>query len=142
MTALYRTSATAWGGREGRVATQDSRLDVKLSIPHGLGGDDGPGTNPEQMFAAGYAACFHAALRSIASGKGLDVSESAVTVSISLVGSVGQRRLDLVADIEVEVPGLDAETAHDLVSATHELCPYSRATRGNIAVSIQVVQGD
>ena len=142
MTALYRTSATAWGGRAGRVATEDSRLDVSLSIPRGLGGDDGPGTNPEQMFAAGYAACFHAALRSIAAGKGLDVSESAVTVSISLLGSVGQRRLDLAADIDVEVPGLDRETADDLVSATHELCPYTRATRGNIAVSLRVVQGD
>jgi Ohr subfamily peroxiredoxin len=137
---IYSTTATAWGGRSGRVTSTDNRLDVQLSSPASMGGDDGPGTNPEQMFAGGYAACFHSALRATAGGRKLDVSESAVSVTISLVGSIKERRLGLAAKIEAEIPGLDPAVARELLEATHQLCPYSVATRGNIPVELVLVE--
>jgi Ohr subfamily peroxiredoxin len=94
------------------------------------------------MFAAGYAACFHSSLRYIASTKGLDVSESAVSVSIALTGSTRERQLDLAAEIEVQLPGLDEAAAAELVQEAHQLCPYSRATNGNMPVMIRIAQDD
>jgi lipoyl-dependent peroxiredoxin len=128
---LYEATSTAWGGRDGHVASDDGRVDLNLSIPKGLGGDDGPGTNPEQLFATGYAACFHSALKLVASQKKLDVTGSAVSVSIALVGSPATG-LDLRAHIEAEIPTLSLDEAKALVEAAHQVCPYSRATRGNI----------
>jgi Ohr subfamily peroxiredoxin len=135
---LYSTTATAWGGREGRVESADKRLEVQLSVPKALGGDDGPGTNPEQMFAAGYAACFHSALRAIARQQKVDVSESAVSVTISMVGSLAEG-IDLAATIEAELPGVERDTALALLAAAHQGCPYSRATRGNIRAELTLV---
>jgi osmotically inducible protein OsmC len=80
--AIYEATATAWGGREGRAASEDGRVDLQLSIPKGMGGDDGPGTNPEQLFATGYAACFHSALKLVARQQKVDVTDSAVSVTI------------------------------------------------------------
>jgi osmotically inducible protein OsmC len=137
---IYSTTATAWGGRQGKVVSSDNRLDLQLSSPKAMGGDDGPGTNPEQMFAAGYAACFHSALRSIAAAKKLDVSDSAVSVTISLVGSLAARELALAARIEAEIPHLDPVAAQALLEATHQLCPYSVATRGNIDSQVILVE--
>jgi lipoyl-dependent peroxiredoxin len=137
---IYSATATAWGGRRGRVLSTDNRLDVTLSSPAAMGGDDGPGTNPEQMFAGGYAACFHSALRSIARRRNLDVSESAVSVTISLVGSVGSGSLGMAARIEAELPGLEHDIARDLLESTHQLCPYSAVTRGNMPVELVVVE--
>jgi osmotically inducible protein OsmC len=137
---IYTATATAWGGRSGRVASTDGRLDVTLSSPAAMGGDDGPGTNPEQMFAGGYAACFHSALRNIARSRKLDVSESAISVTIKLVGSLAERRLAMAATIEAELPGLDKEAARELLEATHQLCPYSVVTRGNMPVELLLTE--
>jgi Ohr subfamily peroxiredoxin len=129
---IYSATSTAWGGREGRVASDDGRVDLALSIPKSMGGDDGPGTNPEQLFAAGYAACFHSALRAIARAERVDVSNSAVSVTVRLVGDLAAGEIGLAARIEAELPGVDYATSQSLLDATHQLCPYSRATRGNI----------
>ncbi|MDP9826852.1 organic hydroperoxide resistance protein [Kineosporia succinea] len=139
--ALYSATSTAWGGREGRAASTDGRVDVSLSMPAGLGGDDGPGTNPEQLFATGYAACFHSALKGAARQQKVDISDSAVSVTISLLGS-RESGLDLAARIEAQIGGVDAETAQRLLEQAHQMCPYSRATRGNISQEVLLVGGD
>jgi lipoyl-dependent peroxiredoxin len=135
MQVLYTSEATAWGGREGRSASSDGNLDVQLVVPKELGGPGGPGTNPEQLFAAGYAGCFHSALKVVARGRKLDVSESAVTVRVGL-GPDDSGGFGLTAEIEAELPGLDREEAIALVEAAHQVCPYSNATRGNIDVNL------
>lgn len=132
---LYHATSTAWGGREGRVASTDGRVDLNLSVSAGLGGDDGPGTNPEELFATGYAACFHNALKLVAGQQKIDVSESAVSVTIALSGGP-KEGFDLSGRIEAELPGLDREAATKLVEAAHQVCPYSRATRDNIDVEV------
>ncbi|MCM3887041.1 organic hydroperoxide resistance protein [Frankia sp. R82] len=137
---LYSATSTAWGGRDGRVASSDNRLDLQLSIPKGLGGDDGPGTNPEQLFATGYAACFHSALKAVARGRKIDVKDSAVSVTVSL--GRDDAGLGLSTRIEAQVPGLDRATAQELLDAAHEMCPYSRATRGNVPAEVVLVDED
>ncbi|WP_163553084.1 organic hydroperoxide resistance protein [Candidatus Frankia alpina] len=140
-TTIYSATSTAWGGREGRVASSDNRVDLQLSIPKGLGGDDGSGTNPEQLFATGYAACFHSALKAVARGKKADVTDSAVSVTIELLrddeGAIG-----LGARIEAQIPGLERATAQELLEAAHAMCPYSRATKGNIPSEVVLVDND
>ncbi|HLS25872.1 MAG TPA: organic hydroperoxide resistance protein [Beutenbergiaceae bacterium] len=137
---MYSTTATSWGGRKGRAVTNDDRLDLDLSVPAEMGGDGGEGTNPEQLFALGWSACFHSALKGAARQQKVDVSESAVSATI------GVRSFDagggLTARIEVEVPGLERDVAQELVDQAHQMCPYSRATRGNIDVDVQLVQGE
>jgi Ohr subfamily peroxiredoxin len=137
--ALYSATSTAWGGREGRVVSSDERLDLQLSIPAAIGGDDGPGTNPEQLFATGWAACFHSALKLVARQQKADVSESAVSVTVGLVMNA-EGAIDITGRIEAELPGLDHATASALVEGAHKVCPYSRATRGNIAVEVSCVE--
>jgi Ohr subfamily peroxiredoxin len=137
--ALYSATSTAWGGREGRVVSSDERLDLQLSIPAAIGGDDGPGTNPEQLFATGWAACFHSALKLVARQQKADVSESAVSVTVGLVMNA-EGAIDITGRIEAELPGLDHATASALVEGAHEVCPYSRATRGNITVEVSCVE--
>ena len=137
--ALYSATSTAWGGREGRVVSSDERLDLQLSIPASIGGDDGPGTNPEQLFATGWAACFHSALKLVARQQKADVSESAVSVTVSLVMNT-EGGFDIAGHIEAELPGLDHATASALVDEAHKVCPYSRATRNNITVEVSSVE--
>jgi Ohr subfamily peroxiredoxin len=137
MDVLYQAEATAWGGREGRVASSDGVLDMQLAIPKEMGGPGGAASNPEQLFAAGYAACFHSALKVVAGQRKADVSESAVTVRIG-IGPNGTGGFGLTAAIEAELPGLDPQVARELVEAAHQVCPYSNATRGNIEVSLDV----
>jgi lipoyl-dependent peroxiredoxin len=139
--AIYSTTATAWGGREGRSATDDGRVDVNLSVPKAMGGDDGPGTNPEQLFATGYAACFHSALKSAARRAKVDLSDSAVSVTISLVGN-RESGIDLAARIEAQIGGLDRDVAEQLLAAAHQGCPYSRATRNNISQEVVLLEND
>ncbi|HEY2428531.1 MAG TPA: organic hydroperoxide resistance protein [Acidimicrobiales bacterium] len=134
---LYTAAATAWGGREGRAASSDGRVDVMLAIPKEMGGS-GEGTNPEQLFATGYAGCFHSALKLVARQRQADVSESAVTVHVSLVAN-GPADFGIGAAIEAEMPGLDRATAQELLEAAHATCPYSKATRGNIPSTITLV---
>jgi lipoyl-dependent peroxiredoxin len=139
MDVLYRAEATAWGGREGRVASSDGVLDLQLAIPKEMGGPGGALTNPEELFAAGYAACFHSALKLVASQRHLDVKESAVTVRVG-IGPNDAGGFGLTAAIEAELPGLDRQAALELVEAAHQVCPYSNATRGNIEVSLDVTE--
>jgi len=138
MKALYTAESTAWGGREGRAASSDGNLDVQLVPPKELGGAGTAGaTNPEQLMATGWAGCFHSALKLVAKSQKVDVAESAVTVRVSL-GMDDGGGFGISAEIEAELPGVDPDTANALVEQTHKVCPYSRATAGNIDVSLVV----
>jgi osmotically inducible protein OsmC len=139
MDALYRTSVSARGGRTGRIQSDDGRLDHALSVPSELGGAGGPGTNPEQLFAAGYAACFESALRLVARKQRVVLDEAAVTADVALVKSaVGMYQLAVT--LTGVLPGVPNETAHALMEAAHQVCPYSNATRGNIVVDLHVAR--
>jgi Ohr subfamily peroxiredoxin len=137
MQILYTAEATAWGGREGRAATSDGLVDVMLAVPKELGGP-GEATNPEQLFATGYAACFHSALKLIGRRDKVDVSESAVTARVGL-GMNESGGFGLAVELEAEIAGVDRAVAEDLVAKAHQVCPYSNATRGNVEVTLTVV---
>ena len=134
---LYTPEATVTGGREGHGRTSDGRVNVDLDVPKEMGGGGGPGTNPEQLFAVGYAACFQSALLRLAGGRKLDLSGSRVTARVG-IGLVRTGGLGLRAWLDLEAPQLDHDEAVDLMLRAHETCPYSRATRGNIDVKLTV----
>ena len=138
MSALYTAIATADGnGRNGHTRTNDGKLDVQLSFPKELGGS-GAGTNPEQLFAAGYAACFSSALGLIAQQRKLDAKDAAVTAEVSL-NPTDNGGFGLSVTLRVELPeALAGDTGRELVEAAHQVCPYSNATRGNIPVNLVV----
>jgi osmotically inducible protein OsmC len=132
--SLYTAVATS-AGRDTRATTSDGKLDVKLAMQKELGGD-GEGTNPEQLFAAGYAACFATALQFVAGKKKIDAAGASVTAEVSL-GPNGAGGFKLDATLRVKLPDtLSPETGRELVDATHQVCPYSNATRGNIPVNL------
>jgi osmotically inducible protein OsmC len=133
---LYTAEATARGGREGEVVSSDGVLDVLLALPKELGGPGGDNTNPEQLFAAGYAACFHSALKRVAGKEKVDVEGSSITARVSL-GIDGQV-FGLAVTLVGAFPTLDAAQGHALMEAAHQVCPYSRATRGNVEVDLEV----
>ncbi|WP_211902572.1 organic hydroperoxide resistance protein [Saccharopolyspora erythraea] len=134
---LYTAEATVTGqGRSGHIRSSDGVLDTDLSMPKELGGAGGAGTNPEQLFAAGYAACFHSALHLVAGQAKVSSEGSSVTAHVS-IGKDGEG-FGLAAELVVDLPGVERERAEDLVAQAHEVCPYSRATRGNIEVSVKV----
>ena len=138
---LYTARATAEGPRTGRAHSDDGRLDVQLSRPAAMGGDDGPGTNPEQLFAAGFAACFASAMRHALRPLGLRpdaLADCRVTAAVHFDKS-GPTAFDLAVDLRAELPALPHDQAQQLVEATHEICPYSRATRGNVQVTLSAV---
>jgi lipoyl-dependent peroxiredoxin len=137
---LYTATATAEGGREGRAASDDGRLDVVVSVPKEMGGP-GSGTNPEQLFAAGFAACFHSALQVVARKAGVDVEGSTVTGEVGIGPAAGGPGYGLQVHLRVGLPGLARETAEDLVARADAVCPYSNATRGNVDVTHDVVAG-
>jgi osmotically inducible protein OsmC len=134
---LYTAEAVVEGGRAGHGRTSDGKLDVELSVPKELSGDGGPGTNPEQLFAVGYAACFQSALMGVARGHNLDVSDSRITSRVGL-GPTGHGGFTLSVALDLHAPQLSAEQAADLMARAHERCPYSNATRGNIDVQLTV----
>jgi len=135
---LYRTAARATGGRDGRAATLDGSLDVTLATPKELGGGGGAGNNPEQLFAAGYAACFIGAMKFVASQGGPKVpSDATVTADVG-IGPRAEGGFGLDIALEVSLPGLDRAAAEDLVAKAHQVCPYSNATRGNVDVRLTV----
>lgn len=136
MPALYSTEARAVGGRSGHVETADGLLSVDLATPKELGGQGGA-TNPEQLFAAGYAACFESALRLVARRMKAPLADAAVTATVGLHPN-GQGGFVLGAAIAAETKGLDQATAEALVSAAHTVCPYSNALKGNVDVAISV----
>jgi lipoyl-dependent peroxiredoxin len=139
MKVLYTAHATATGGRDGRAVSDDGLLDVKLAPPKELGGAGGA-TNPEQLFAAGYAACYIGALKFVG---GRD--KIAVPADVSVTSNVGIGPRDdgegfgLTVTLNVNLPGLDRATAEDLTARAHKVCPYSHATRGNITVETVIV---
>ena len=135
---LYRASAKATGGRDGRAVSSDNALDVKLSTPKELGGAGGDGTNPEQLFAAGYSACFLGAMKFVAARDKLKISPD-----VSVQGSVGigpiPSGFGIEVTLQISLPGVPEEEARTLVERAHTVCPYSNATRGNIDVNLQLV---
>ncbi|MFE1247338.1 organic hydroperoxide resistance protein [Streptomyces sp. NPDC058741] len=126
-------TAVAENGRDGRVATDDGKLDVVVNPPKELGGS-GTGTDPEQLFAAGYSACFQGALGVVARREGADLTGSTVTARVGL-GKNGDG-FGIIVEISADLPGLDRDTARSLIETAHEGCPYSKATRGNITVTL------
>ena len=138
MEAIYTASATATGdGRNGHVRSADGVLDLDLAIPKEMGGPGGALTNPEELFAAGYAACFHSALKAAARLAKVTLADTAITIDIG-VGRNEQGGFGLKAAIEAEINGVDEETARQLLETAHQLCPYSNATRGNIEVELSL----
>ncbi|MET8438430.1 organic hydroperoxide resistance protein [Streptomyces sp900116325] len=136
MEALYTAVATATHGREGRAVASDGKLDLELAIPVEMGGS-GQGTNPEQLFAAGYAACFASALALVGRQAKVDVSDAAVTGEVS-IGKQGEG-FALAVTLRVELPeAVDETTGRKLVEQAHQVCPYSNATRGNIPVELVI----
>ena len=139
MQVLYTATATATGGRQGRIRSSDGVLDLDLAMPKELGGAGGVATNPEQLFAAGYAACFENALLRVARERKAPIRESSVTAHVG-IGREESGYFSLAVTLEVTVPGRDRAEVEDIVRTAHaEVCPYSRATRGNIAVEAKVV---
>ena len=135
MEALYKASATAVGGRDGHIKSSDGVLDLDVRTPKELGGQGGPYTNPEQLFAAGYAACFNSALNLAARM----THKATGTVSVKVTVGIGKNDkggFKLSARIDANVPGVTKEEAEELVNQAHVICPYSNATRGNIDVDV------
>jgi osmotically inducible protein OsmC len=139
MNIAYRTKATASGGRDGKAVSDDGKLNVKLITPKELGGPGGEATNPEQLFAAGYAACFLSAIKYVARGQKVAISdESAVSASVGVGPRDDGAGFGLDVALQVSLPGLDRAKAEALVEQAHIVCPYSHATRGNINVALNV----
>ena len=135
---LYKTTAKATGGRDGTAATTDGAFNVKLSTPKELGGGGGAGNNPEQLFAAGYAACFIGAMKAVAAGGGPKVPADASVTSTVGIGPRSEGGFGLDIDLVVSLPGLERADAEALVAKAHQVCPYSNATRGNVDVRLTV----
>ncbi|MGA4955349.1 organic hydroperoxide resistance protein [Streptomyces lavendulocolor] len=132
---LYTAVATAENGRDGRVATNDGKLDVVVNPPKEMGGS-GEGTNPEQLFAAGYSACFQGALGVVARQEGADISDSTVTAEVGIGKNADG--FGIIVKISAKIPNVSAATAKELIEKAHQVCPYSKATRGNITVDLDV----
>ena len=137
MNILYTAEAVVEGGRAGHGRTSDGRLTVELSVPKEMGGEGGPGTNPEQLFAVGYAACFQSTLLSVARGRKLDASDSTITARVG-IGPAGHGAFGLTVALDLHAPHLSRGEAEDLMRRAHERCPYSNATRGNVDVTLGV----
>lgn len=137
---LYSTTVTVKGGRDGEAVSDDGNLKVKLGMPKELGGTGGNATNPEQLFAAGYAACFLSALNLVAGKKKISLGKDASIKATVNFGPKGER-FGLEAFLHVSLPGVDAKEAQALLEQAHEVCPYSNATRNNIDVHLDVTTG-
>ncbi|QVM98164.1 organic hydroperoxide resistance protein [Pseudomonas sp. SORT22] len=137
VTPLYIAQATSTGGRDGKSSSSDGKLEVQLSTPKELGGAGGDGTNPEQLFAAGYSACFIGALKFVAGQQKKALpADSSITAKVGIGQIPGGFGLDI--DLNINLPGLDQAEAQALVDAAHQVCPYSNATRGNVDVRLHV----
>lgn len=135
---IYRTSATATGGRDGRARSEDGSVDVKLVVPSEMGGPGGAGANPEQLFAAGYAACFLGAMKAVSGKVGVTVpSDASVTAEVGF-GPRDEGGYGITTALTATLPGVARSQAETLMAAAHEVCPYSNATRGNLDVRLTV----
>src|SRR5512140_2880813 len=137
VTPLYTATATTHGGRNGQVRSSDGVLDLKLSMPKELGGAGGAMTNPEQLFAAGFSSCFESALRLVAGKAGKNVKDASITAAVT-IGKTPDGGFGLAVELKGKLPGLSKEEAQQLMHTAHEVCPYSKATRGNIDVKLSV----
>lgn len=137
MKPLYTATATAHGGRDGQVTSSDGTINLKLAMPKELGGPGGAATNPEQLFAAGYAACFESALRLVARMQKLPLTDAHIRAEVT-IGRTDDNGFGLKVALHGKIDGLDEAAALQLMHAAHQVCPYSRATRGNIEVALAV----
>ena len=135
--ALYTAEATSTGGRDGKATASDGRFELSLSTPKELGGMGGPGTNPEQLFAAGYSACFIGAMKFVAHRDGLRMPADARVTGKVGIGPI-PNGFGIRVELIVALPGLEAEAAHTLIERAHVVCPYSNATRGNVEVTFSL----
>ncbi|NVK71988.1 MAG: organic hydroperoxide resistance protein [Oceanospirillaceae bacterium] len=139
MKPIYSATATSTGGRDGRSVSSDNKLDLALSTPKELGGAGGEGTNPEQLFAAGYSACFIGAFKLVASKQKVKLpNDVSVKATIGIGENTNGEGFTICADLEVDAPGVEKEVIEQLTEAAHKVCPYSNATRGNIEVNFSV----
>jgi Ohr subfamily peroxiredoxin len=135
---LYTAHATSTGGREGTSKSSDGAFEVRLSTPKELGGAGGPGTNPEQLFAAGYSACFIGAMKAVAGKQKIALpADTSINADVGIGPITGG--FGIQATLNISLPGMDREAAKALVDAAHHVCPYSNATRGNIDVTLNIV---
>jgi Ohr subfamily peroxiredoxin len=137
MKTLYTASAITHGGRAGKVESSDGVLELDLSVPKEMGGDGGTGTNPEQLFAAGYAACFESALRLVAGNQEKDLGDASIRANVGL-GRDSDGNFGLAVGLVGRMPNLPREEAEALMAEAHQVCPYSRATRCNVDVELTV----
>ncbi|UFH32062.1 organic hydroperoxide resistance protein [Chryseobacterium sp. C-71] len=137
MKTLYTTSVTAKGGRNGKVKSENGILDLEVRMPKGLGGANDDYTNPEMLFAAGYAACFDSALNLIISKSKIETGETSVSAKVS-IGQNEDGGFGLAAELDVNIPGVSLEEAQELTEKAHQICPYSNATRNNMEVKLSV----
>ena len=140
-TALYTAHATSTGGRTGTTESSDSAIKLNLMTPKELGGPGGAGTNPEQLFASGYSACFIGAMKAVAARQKISLpAEVSITSSVSIGPMTGKEgAFGIAVTMAISVPGMDKAAAEQLVATAHEVCPYSNATRGNIEVALSVI---
>ncbi|QDQ27162.1 organic hydroperoxide resistance protein [Chitinimonas arctica] len=137
---LYTAQATATGGREGQIESSDGVLQAKLALPREMGGPGGAATNPEQLFAAGYAACFEGAVRFVARQQGVKIEHASVTAKVG-VGPRAAGGFGITAELVLSLPGIDRAVAEQLAEVAHrDICPYSHATRGNVDVKVSVAE--
>jgi len=138
MNIIYQTKATATGGRDGNVKSDDGVLDLEVRVPSSMGGAGGAYTNPEQLFAAGYAACFDSALNHVARTQKLTIhSKVTATVGLQMSATDG---FGICVTMDVEINGVDKSTAHELLEKAHATCPYSKAIRNNVDVQVNLVE--
>lgn len=137
MKPLYTAVATATGGRNGHVKSDNGILDFQVRMPKGLGGADDDHTNPEQLFAAGYSACFDSALNLVIKKSRIETGETSVTAKVT-IGQIENGGFGLAVELTANVPGVSLEQAKELIEKAHQVCPYSNATRGNIEVILNV----
>lgn len=136
---IYKTDATATGGRDGTARSDDGSVDVRLVVPKEMGGPGGIGANPERLFAAGYSACFLGAMKAVSGKEGVQVPADATVKAEIGFGPRSEGGYGITADLAVNLPGVEREAGERLIRAAHEVCPYSNATRGNIDVGLTLV---
>ncbi|MBF8148337.1 organic hydroperoxide resistance protein [Winogradskyella sp. F6397] len=139
MKTLYETTTKAEGGRAGHITSEDGPLDHNLSVPKAMGGDGGNGTNPEQLFGAAYGACFGGAIQAIAENEKITIDNEALSVSATIGFCKDDDGFFLEATLDCYIPGVDLKTGEDLVEKAHEICPFSKATRDNITVNLNLL---
>ncbi|MGB3607802.1 MAG: organic hydroperoxide resistance protein [Psychroserpens sp.] len=139
MKTLYEATTTATGGRAGHVKSENGPVDFNLSVPKSMGGDGGDGANPEQLFGAAYAACFGGAIQAVAKSEKIDIDSNELSVTAIIGFCKDDDGFYLKATLDCYIPGVDIKTGEDLVEKAHEACPFSKATRDNITVKLNLL---